>query len=106
MRNATTASAGLLLDVGGIVDDLAMIHLDAAIVAGADELEVMCGHDHRGPRRVDLAEELKYSAGRAFVEVARRLVGNEDEGIVDQGAGEGNTLLLTARQFAWVRRGL
>src|SRR6185437_14970113 len=34
-----------------------------------------------------------------FVEIAGGLVGDEHEGVVDEGAGEGDALLLTAREL-------
>lgn len=37
---------------------------------------------------------------RLGVEVARRLIGNDDLWFVEQGAGDGDTLLLATREFA------
>ena len=86
--------------VGRIEHELAVIQLDRAVIGAANELEVVRRHDHRGARRVDLAKELEDAARRALVEIARRLVGDEHERIVDERAGERDALLLAAGQLA------
>jgi hypothetical protein len=73
------------------------------IVRLADEVEVVRGHEHGGSGGVDLAQQLEDSARGAVVEVAGRLVGDEYEGVVDQGASKRDALLLAARQLARIR---
>ena len=56
-------------------------------------------HQHRGARRVDLAQELEDAARRALVEVSGWLVGDEHEWIVDQRPRERDALLFAAGQL-------
>ena len=59
-------------------------------------------HDDDGAAGVDVAEQLEDAAGGALVEVAGRLVGDEDRGIVHQRPRDGDALLLAARELARV----
>jgi hypothetical protein len=54
------------------------------------------GHDDYGAAVVDVAEQLKYAAGGALVEVTGWLVGQQDGGIVHQGPGDCHPLLLAS----------
>ena len=83
-----------------------MIELDTSIIGAANELEVVRRHEHRGAGRVDLAKELEDAARRALVEVARWLVGDENEWVVYQRARECDALLFAARQLAGQGGGL
>src|SRR5439155_14582643 len=61
---------------------------------------VMRDHHGRLPARLDrVAEQLEDLAARLRVEVARRLVGEDDGGLRNQGAGDRDALLLTAGQL-------
>ena len=88
---------------GGVVHHLAALQLDE-VRAGeaAHEVEVVRRHQHRRARGVDVAQQLEDAAGRALVEVAGRLVGEEDHGVVDQRPREGDALLLAPRELARV----
>ena len=66
----------------------------------------MGGHHDDGAAGVDVAEQLEHPAGGALVEVAGGLVGQEDRGIVHQGAGDGDPLLLAAGKLAGIGPGL
>ena len=55
--------------------------------------------DQRLTGTVHLEQEIEHGAGGRAVEVARRFVGPDDGGLADQGAGDGDSLLLTAGQF-------
>ena len=59
----------------------------------------MRGHQHRRAGAVDAIEQPHDSDRCAGVEVSRRLVGQEDEGTVDEGAGDRHPLLLAAGQL-------
>jgi hypothetical protein len=56
-------------------------------------------HEHRGAELVDLDQQLDQLPARHRVEVAGRLVGDEDGGIVDQGPRNGGALLLATRKL-------
>ncbi len=60
------------------------------------------GDDHHGGAAlaVDAKEELVNGVARGAVEVARGLVGEHDLGALGEGAGEGDALLLAARELA------
>src|SRR2546423_9599502 len=85
---------------GGVEDDATVIELDGPIVGATHEVEVVRRHYHGGPRRVDFAQELEDAAGRALVEVAGGLVGDEDEWVVDQSARDRHPLLLATGKLA------
>ena len=92
--------------LGRVEDELAAIHLDRAIVRAPYQIEIVRRHHHRGSGRVDLAKKLKHAAGRALVEISRRLVGDEHEWIVHERAGNRHALLLAATQLTRKARGL
>ncbi len=54
------------------------------------------------PPGVDVAQELEHAAGGALVEVAGRLVGDQDGGIVHQRPRDRDPLLLPARELAGI----
>ena len=56
----------------------AVAQLDRAVGGLADQVEVVGGHDDHGAAGVDVAEQLEDAAGGALVEVAGRLVGQQD----------------------------
>src|SRR5437867_3265572 len=89
-----------------IEDNLPAIQLDRAVVGAADQFEIVRRHEDRGAAGVDFAQELKHAACRTVVEVARRLVGDEEHGIVHEGARDGDALLLTSRELPRIRRRL
>lgn len=60
----------------------------------------MRGHDDGGTGPVDPVQELHDADGGLRVEVAGRLVGDQQGGPVDEGAGDGDALLLAAGQLA------
>ena len=63
----------------------------------------MCGHQHGLTVLADATQKFHHFEGRIGVEVARRLVGEDDIGVVEQGAGDGDALLLAARHLVWHR---
>ena len=52
------------------------------------------------PSRLSGLEHLHHFLAMLGVEVAGRLVGEDQLGVADQGAGDGDALLLAARQLA------
>src|SRR5467141_607961 len=60
-----------------------------------NDLPVVGRHQDRRAPRVDLQEQLNDFPGGRRIKVPGRLIGEEDPRIVDQGAGDGDPLLLT-----------
>ncbi|MCK7518223.1 MAG: hypothetical protein MZV64_11125 [Ignavibacteriales bacterium] len=60
----------------------------------------MAADDDRGALLADLLEQRDDLEGQLGVEVARRLVGQDDLGVVDDGPGDGHALLLAVGQAA------
>src|SRR3954462_6919479 len=84
---------------GGLVGgDLAVAqgHLAPGVLG---DVRLVGDQDHGVARPVELVEELHDLLGSGRVEVAGGLVGEQDGGIVDQGAGDGHALALAARQL-------
>jgi hypothetical protein len=64
------------------------------------QLVVVRDHDDGHPvLAVDAAEQIHDLPGRGRVQVAGRLVGQQQLGAADQGAGDGHALLLPAREL-------
>src|SRR5215207_5161925 len=69
--------------------------------AGVDlvhEAEVVGGDDNRGAEPVELDEQAQQPPPQRRIDVAGRLVGQQQVGPDDQGPGDGGALLLAARQ--------
>ena len=72
-----------------------------AAVAEVCEAFVVRGEEHAGARLAAEGEEERADLrARARVEVARRLVGEDEAGPRDEGAGDGHALLLAARKLS------
>src|SRR5215203_472588 len=65
-------------------------------------LPVVGGNDDRGADAVDPVQELHDAHGRVRVEVPRGLVGDQDGWLADEGARDGDTLLLAPRELVRV----
>ena len=74
--------------------------MDGALVHHPDELEVVRDDDDGGALLVDRLEELHDADGVLVVEVAGRLIRDQNFRAVDQCAGDGGTLLLAATELA------
>ena len=59
----------------------------------------MGDHQDGRPAAVDVEEQAHDAAGRFLVEVAGRLVGQDEGGLVEEGTGDGGSLLLAARKL-------
>ena len=86
------ASHPSLLPVGGGGDFGKVLGFAADDASGvlAGQGEVVRGHDDGGAGPADLVEEVDQPAGGVGVEVAGGLVGQDDLGGVEQGAGDGS----------------
>ena len=60
---------------------------------------VVGGHDHGGAGLVDAVEQPHDALARGRVEVAGRLVGEQDQRPVDEGPGDRHALLLAAGEL-------
>jgi hypothetical protein len=96
-------SAGKLQNLEAVGDDatdLAVHHLDDAVGVLA-HAQVMRDHDAGAVLFVNqLGEGLHDLMGALGVEAGGRLVGQDNFRLVDQGAGDGDALLLTAGKLA------
>ena len=82
-------------DIGG---DLAVEHMnDAGGVGG--EIGIMSNHNYGVAFGVEGAEFFHDDVGRAAVKVTGGLVGEDDGWVGDEGSGNGDALLLAAREL-------
>ena len=83
----------------GRIGDLAAVepeHL-GALDAG-EQMEIVGGDDHRGAELVQRIEQMEQPVRHFRIDIAGRLVGDQQFGPADHGAGDGDALLLAARQ--------
>src|SRR4051794_19750369 len=80
---------------GAVVDDQAVAHPDDPLGVLGDVV-LVGDQDDRLARVVEPAEHVHDLVARLGVEVAGRLVGQDDVGVVDQRAGDRHPLLLAA----------
>ena len=81
------------------VDQSAVAHADDAMHgARFDDQRVVAGQQYRLAGRREAFEDAHEFPGQRRVEIGRRLVGDDHFRVVDQGAGDGDALLLTAGQ--------
>ena len=92
-ENARRTSSRILMPTEPPVAD---VHLAAG---RCGDLGVVGDEDDRAARPVELAEQLEDLAARGLVEVAGRLVGEDERGVGDEGAGDGDALLLAAGEL-------
>src|SRR2546430_7967836 len=84
------------------VHDNAVAHVDDAIEIG-DRFGIVSDHHNRlSEFFVQLAQHFQHYVGIFCVEVAGRLVGEENLWFVDDGARDGDSLLFTAGHFGWL----
>src|SRR5690606_2697719 len=83
----------------------ALVPLDDTVAEADDAAGVPCDvlvvrdHEERGAEPVERLEEAHELLSRRRVEVARGLIGEEDGGAVDEGAGDGDALALPAGEL-------
>ena len=81
-----------------ILHDVAVEEVDDAVGVARVALRVGDHHDG-GALLVELGEQVHHLLAVLAVEVAGGLVGEDELGVGDHGAGDGHTLLLSARQL-------
>ena len=82
------------------VDRLALVEDDEAARPDFEERPVVGREEDGRARLVDLFEEAEEVDRELGVEVARRLVGEDERRLADDGAGDRDALLLAAREDA------
>src|SRR6187200_785505 len=84
---------------GGVVDDPAVLQGDQPVGVGGGD-GIVGDHHHGLAELVDrLAQQGEHVGARLRVEVAGRLVGEDNRGFRDQGAGDRDPLLLAAGEL-------
>src|SRR5436190_2381433 len=87
----------------GGLHDAAVIERQRAAPDAANELAVVRGDQHGRAPRVDLAEQVHDLEREVRIEVAGRLVGEDDHRIVDERARDRDPLLLAAGELHRIR---
>ena len=88
----------LLVARVAVADEHAILNAHDAVGVLLGELRVVRDHDHQAVAR-ELAQDLHHLDGGLRVERSGRLVGQDDLGVVDDGARDGHALHLTAREL-------
>src|SRR5260370_18220630 len=81
----------------------AVFERDHALAHLVDHLAVVRDHEDRRARTVDAIEQLHDADRRVWIEVARRLVADEQRRVVDDGARDLDAFLLPPPQLIWQR---
>src|SRR4051795_9814239 len=88
------------VDAAGLVtNDAAVVELDDALAHLVDDAGIVGGHEHGRAGAVDAVQELHDADAGVRVQVAGRLVGDEDLGAVHEGARDRDALLLTTGEL-------
>jgi len=87
------------------VEDEAVAHRDDPIAGGADLRVVSDDEQRLATLAVEATEQAEHLGGAGGVKVAGRLVAEHEPRFVDQCAGNGDALLLAARELVWSMRG-
>ena len=96
-RRLVVVAAGVL-----VADQAALLERDHAAAHLVDHLAVVGDDEHRGAGAVDPVEQLHDPDRGHRVEVAGRLVGEQQRRVVDEGAGDRDALLLAAGELVGV----
>ena len=89
-----------------VADHAALLEGDDALPERGDDVGVVGGHEHGHAELVDPQQELEDLPADQRVEVAGRLVGDDDARVVDERARDRGALLLAARELLRVLLGL
>src|SRR5437588_11012565 len=103
MRSAVQLDHSLeerALAAGGLVDDLPVADEHHAVGVASDA-RVVRDHDYGLPAFVQPPQQRHHMVAAAPIEVARRLVRENDLGVVDQRACDRGPLLLAAGELRW-----
>src|SRR5919197_3996166 len=95
------SESGVLTCGACLLDDAAVEQVDGPVRVGRIT-RIVRNHTDGGATAVQLAEQLHHGLAVRRVEVSRWLVGERDEGIASDGAGNGDALLLTAGELGRV----
>src|SRR5437868_6034270 len=90
LRRSLVASAAL------VARETAVLQLDDALAHLVDHLTVVRDHQDGRAATVDAVEELHDPHRRVGIEVAGRLVADEERRVIDEGARDRDALLLAA----------
>ena len=82
---------------------VAVVERDGAAAHVPHQFAVVRGDEHRRAAGVDVAEQVHDLERQIRVEVARRLVGQDERRLVDERARDRDALLLAARQLQRIR---
>ena len=102
LKRTNEISRSVLAVVGAtdlVADDPALLEGDDALAQRGHDLGVVGRHQHRDAELVDPQQELQDLPADERVEVAGRLVGDDQARVVDERAGDRRALLLAARQL-------
>ncbi len=90
---------GALIILFNDFNNLAIVHAGNAVCVRKDTV-VMCDDDHGAVRRArDFAEKIEHDLAVARIQCGGGFVTNDQWRLMDQGAGDGNALLLAAGEF-------
>src|SRR4029077_12212653 len=87
----------------GDLDDAAVIEGDRAAADASNELAIVRGHDDGRAGGVDLAEQVHDLEREIRIQIARRLVGQNELRVGDERARNRNPLLLATRKLFRIR---
>ena len=82
-----------------VADELSLFHGDDAAADGVHDAFVMGGEEDGRAELVDLLQDADDVIGVRRVEIAGRLVGDDDVRMVDDGPGDGHALFLAAGEL-------
>ena len=77
----------------------AVLEMDRPPVHPLDQLAIVRRDEHRRAARVDVAKQVHDLERQIGIEIAGRLVGEDELRLVDERARNGDALLLAARQL-------
>ena len=92
----------LTADASAIEDDFTVGDVDDTSAEVTDQIVLMSNHEYSSTLIVDALEELDYLVGELGVDITRRLVRDDELGVVDECARDSNSLLLAARELVGV----
>ena len=82
-----------------IPDNASLFQCHGTVVETIYQLMLMRHHEDGGTGLIDLIQKLHDLVGKLRIDIAGRLIGNEQVGVIHQRAGQGHTLLLAAGEF-------
>ena len=83
-----------------LLDEVAVVHVHDAVGHVAAEAHLVADHDHGHAALGELPHDLEHLADQLGVEGAGRLVEEHEHRVHRHGAGDGDALLLAARELA------